>query len=157
MCEEIPEAVSPEGLRARAGMMRERGDESCARHLELAAEKIIKLSAPPKAPGTRLLIELLEKFAAEHEPGNLQRAALLDAIDTLRAAARQPPKTSLEDLDLQANSYSTATKDEEKKLRFTLYKSPGQKDPLGYMILTCEEIYDVGMHLIKNYDRLENL
>ena len=37
------------------------------------------------------------------------------------------------------------------------YKNPGQRDPLGYMILTCEEIYDVGMHLIKNYDRLENI
>ena len=111
----IPESVTPDGLRARAGIMRGQGDESCARHLELAAEEITRLKA------------------------------------------RQPAKNPLEDPELQAHSYSTATIDAERKLRFTLYKSSGQKDPLGYIIMECEEIYDVGMHLIKNYDRLENL
>ena len=115
----IPEAVSPEGLRARAGMMRERGDESCARHLELAADEIIKLKAA--------------------------------------APTRQRAKNPLDDPELEAVSYSTATIDDEKKLRFTLYKSSGQRDPLGYMILHCEEIYDVGEHLMRNYDRLENI
>ena len=111
----IPEAVSPEGLRVRAGMMRERGDESCARHLELAADEIIRLTP------------------------------------------RQSPKNPLEDPELQAHAYGTMTLPDEKKLRFTIYKNSGQTDPLGYMILTCEEIYDVGSHLLKNYDRLENL
>ena len=125
---QIPEAVSPEGLRARAGMMRERGDESCARHLELAADEIIKLS----------------------------KDAVL--VGKLRAAAtRHLSKNPLEDTELEAVSYSTATLDDEKKLRFTLYKNAGQKDPLGWMIPTCEEIYDVAMHLIKNYDRLEGI
>ncbi|KGT75838.1 hypothetical protein MA20_32130 [Bradyrhizobium japonicum] len=41
---EIPETVTPDGLRARANIMRENGDESCARHLELAAAKIDQLS-----------------------------------------------------------------------------------------------------------------
>ena len=115
----IPEAVSPEGLRARAGMMRERGDESCARHLELAADEIIKLKAA--------------------------------------APTRQQPKNQLDNPELEAVSYSTATIDDEKKLRFTLYKSPGQRDPLGYMILVSEQIYDVATHLLRNYDRLEGI
>jgi hypothetical protein len=32
--------ISPEGLRVRADAMRKRGDESCARHLELAADAL---------------------------------------------------------------------------------------------------------------------
>jgi hypothetical protein len=39
----LPEVVTPEGLNARASIMRERGDESCARHLELAAHEIRRL------------------------------------------------------------------------------------------------------------------
>ena len=110
-------------------------------------------------PGTHLLIELLSKFAAEDEASSLRRATMLDAVDALRATIvpRQQPKNPLEDPELQAHSYATSTLIEEKKLRLTLYKNPGQMNPLGYMILTCEEIYDVGMHLIKNYDRLENI
>lgn len=42
---EIPESVSPEGLEARARIMRQRRDEACARHLELAAAKIRELTA----------------------------------------------------------------------------------------------------------------
>ena len=38
----MPETVTPEGLRARADIMRA-ADPSCARHLELAAEEIQKL------------------------------------------------------------------------------------------------------------------
>ena len=39
-----PRTVSPEGLRVRAKLVRETlGDESCARHLELAADEIAKL------------------------------------------------------------------------------------------------------------------
>ena len=40
---------------------------------------------------------------------------------------------------------------------FTIYKNSGQKDPLGYLIMECEEIYNVGMHLIRNYDKLEGI
>ena len=116
----IPEAVTPDGLIARAGIMRGQGDESCARHLELAAEEI-----------TRLWLE--------------------------RAASRQSAKNPLENPELQAASYSTATLDDEKKLRLTLYKNPHQQDPLGYMILVCEEIYDMSSHLMKNYDKLEGI
>jgi hypothetical protein len=42
----IPESVSPEGLMARAEIMRAT-DPSCARHLELAAEEIKKLRGQP--------------------------------------------------------------------------------------------------------------
>jgi len=83
---------------------------------------------------------------------------MLDAVDVLRATTtRQRAKNPLEDPELEAVSYSTATIEEEKKLRLTLYKNPGQKDPLGYMILQCEEIYDVAMHLMGNYDKLEGI
>jgi hypothetical protein len=44
----VVESVTPEGLRARATLMRESGDESCARHLELAADEIATLSKPKK-------------------------------------------------------------------------------------------------------------
>lgn len=40
---QIPETVSPEGLRERAKIMRGYMDESCARHLELAADRIEEL------------------------------------------------------------------------------------------------------------------
>lgn len=36
----IPEIVTPAGLRYRAEIMRDKGDEACARHLELAADKL---------------------------------------------------------------------------------------------------------------------
>jgi len=40
----LPESVTPEGLRARADIVRKAlGDESCARHLELAADEIVRL------------------------------------------------------------------------------------------------------------------
>lgn len=43
---QIPESVTPEGLRARADIIRKAiGDESCARHLELAADEIVRLKA----------------------------------------------------------------------------------------------------------------
>lgn len=42
---QIPESVTPEGLRARADIVRKSfGDESCARHLELAANEILRLN-----------------------------------------------------------------------------------------------------------------
>ena len=44
----IPESVTPEGLRVRADIVRKSfGDESCARHLELAADEIARLKARP--------------------------------------------------------------------------------------------------------------
>jgi hypothetical protein len=46
----IPESVTPEGLRARADIVRKAlGDESCARHLELAADEIARLTT--RRPG----------------------------------------------------------------------------------------------------------
>jgi len=45
---QIPESVSPEGLRARADLVRRIGDESCARHLELAADEFVRLREPKK-------------------------------------------------------------------------------------------------------------
>ena len=39
----LTESVTPEGLRSRAGIMRLNGDDSCARHLELAAAEIARL------------------------------------------------------------------------------------------------------------------
>lgn len=50
----IPEHVTPEGLRVRADIVRKSvGDESCARHLELAADEIDRLRADnPKREAT---------------------------------------------------------------------------------------------------------
>lgn len=143
----IPESVTPDGLIARAGIMRERGDESCARHLELAAEKIAKLGADAA------LVEQMR--ASKLDPATIVKDIIAFTAAGMPKAPRQLAKNPLEDPELQAHSYSTATQD--KNLRFTLYKNSGQRDPLGYMILQCEEIYDVGMHLIKNYDKLENI
>lgn len=43
---QIPEHVTPEGLRVRADIVRKStGDESCARHLELAADEIARLKS----------------------------------------------------------------------------------------------------------------
>ena len=39
----VAESASPDGLRERAKIMRNRKDESCARHLELAADRIDEL------------------------------------------------------------------------------------------------------------------
>lgn len=58
----IPECVTPDGLRARADIMRERGDESCARHLELAADEIERLTASPAASDLR---ERADNFCIE--------------------------------------------------------------------------------------------
>lgn len=40
----IPETVSPDGLRERAKILLGYMDESCARHLELAADEIERMS-----------------------------------------------------------------------------------------------------------------
>ena len=37
----LVECVTPSGLMKRAEIMRERGDESCARHLEMAAHRLL--------------------------------------------------------------------------------------------------------------------
>ena len=65
---EVLESVSPEGLRARASMVRDKLNDSgsCARHLELAADEIERLRTPTPAPvdwnvvGPKL-VEALEK------------------------------------------------------------------------------------------------
>lgn len=51
----IPEHVTPEGLRVRADIVRKStGDESCARHLELAADEITRLKAKKKGDDPNL-------------------------------------------------------------------------------------------------------
>lgn len=66
----IPECVTPEGLMARADLMRPT-DPSCARHLELAAEEIRKLrgQTPQKGvqgdpQGTRYVTATNDKLKA---------------------------------------------------------------------------------------------
>ena len=86
----IPESVTPEGLRARADIVRKAlGDESCARHLELAADEIVKLSNVP-LPATKVLVELLDKFAAADDDG-LRRAAMLDSVSWQDHASHRLP------------------------------------------------------------------
>ena len=51
----IPEHVTPKGLRVRADIVRKStGDESCARHLELAADEITRLKAKKKGDDPNL-------------------------------------------------------------------------------------------------------
>jgi len=74
----IPETVSPEGLLIRAGIMRERGDESCARHLELAAEEISKVKRR-KIPLTDPTIQAAGFQTATDEEAKKSRLVLLSA------------------------------------------------------------------------------
>lgn len=104
-----PECVTPEGLRARAGIVRKSfGDESCARHLELAADEI-----------TRLL-----------------------------------KKKVGDDPDLEATAYHTATEKTTREAKLTLLR--GRK-VLGYLVIPCERVYDMGTHLLHLYDQLEGI
>ena len=105
----IPESVTPEGLRARADMVRKAlGDESCARHLELAADEIARLKA--------------------------------------RRVGDDPA--------LEATAYSTAVEKSTREAKFTLLR---EKRVLGYLVIPCEKVYDIGIHLLHLYDQLEGI
>ena len=148
----IPESVTPEGLRARADIVRKAlGDESCARHLELAADEIVKLSKVP-LPATKVLVELLDKFAAADDDG-LRRAAMLDAAITLRAFA-QSHKRVQNDSELEATAYGTATEKSTRAVKLSLLR---EKRVLGYLVIPCEKVYDAGTHLLHLYDQLEGI
>jgi hypothetical protein len=106
---QIPESVTPEGLRVRADIVRKSfGDESCARHLELAADEIVRLKAL--------------------RPG--------------------------EDPTLEATAYSTATEKSTREAKLTLLRD---KQVLGYLVIPCEKVYDIGTHLLHLYDQLEGI
>lgn len=106
---QIPENVTPEGLRARADIVRKSlGDESCARHLELAADEIARLKA--RRPG--------------------------------------------DDPALAASAYSTATEKSTREAKFTLLR---EKRVLGYLVIPCEKVYDIGTHFLHLYDQLEGI
>lgn len=90
----ILECVTPVGLRARADIMRERGDESCARHLELAANEIERLTAPPAATVRQAIWALREKAKAEKALGYDGSWADL-AADWLAAADLPAPRGGL--------------------------------------------------------------
>ena len=150
----IPETVTPEGLRARADIVRKAlGDESCARHLELAADEIVKLSKVP-LPATKVLVELLNKFAAADEDG-LRRAAMLDAAITLRAFAQSYTEAHARDgSELEATAYSTAIEKSTREVKLTLLRD---KRVLGSLVMSCERVYDIGTHLLHLYDQLEGI
>jgi hypothetical protein len=151
----IPESVTPEGLRARADIVRKAlGDESCARHLELAADEIVKLSNVP-LPATKVLVELLDKFAAADDDG-LRRAAMLDAAITLRAFAQSyaGTKHTRDDSELGATAYLTATEKSTREVKFTLLR---EKRVLGHLVFSCEQVYDTATHLLHLYDQLEGI
>jgi hypothetical protein len=105
----IPECVTPEGLRVRAGMVRKAtSDESCARHLELAADEIERLKA------TRVG----------------------------------------DDPNLEATAYATHLERKEREVKFTLLRG---RQPLGYLVIPCEKVYDTAHHLLRLYDQLEGI
>jgi hypothetical protein len=105
----IPERVTPEGLRARADIVRKAlGDESCARHLELAADEIARLKA--------------------------------------RRVGDDP--------NLEANAYGMATEKATREAKFTLLR---ERRVLGYLVIPCEKVYDIGTHLLHLYDKLEGI
>ena len=133
----IPEAVSPDGLRARAGIMRERGDESCARHIELAAQALEQKEA--------LLGQAAEKLG--------------EAADTINRlnAARQQPKNPLEDPELQAHCYRTDMDTDSKQVRILFFRDRNQQRLLGYMLMDSPEVYDVASTLMRKYDKLEGI
>ena len=106
---QIPESVTPEGLRVRADIVRKSfGDESCARHLELAADEIARLKA--------------------------------------RRIGDDPA--------LEATAYSTAVEKSTREAKFTLLR---EKRVLGYLVIPCEKVYDIGTHLLRLYDQLEGI
>ena len=151
----IPETVTPEGLRARADIVRKAlGDESCARHLELAADEIVKLSNVP-LPATKVLVELLDKFAAADDDG-LRRAAMLDAAIALRAFAQSHigAKHTRNDSELEATAYSTTTEKSTREVKFMLLR---EKQVLGYLVVPCEKVYSIATHLLHLYDQLEGI
>jgi hypothetical protein len=105
----IPESVTPEGLRARANIVRRAlGDESCARHLELAADEIARLKASKRG----------------------------------------------DDPALEATAYSTAVEKSTREAKLTLLR---EKRVLGYLVIPCEKVYDIGTHLLHLYDQLEGI
>ena len=107
----IPECVTPEGLRVRADLVRKAtGDESCARHLELAADEIVRL-ATKRGP-----------------------------ID--------------DDPSLQATGYHTAIEPATRHARLALMR---RKTQLGYLVIPCEQVYDMGNHFLRLYDQLEGI
>jgi hypothetical protein len=119
----------------------------------------------------------LEKFAGWEPPESDRAKAMLEAAATLRSADEMvnaanaackvasgllEKQTALlekreSDPEYHANAFSTSVNMEEKKVRFTLYKESNKTGPLGYMILTTPEVYDVAQAFLEEYDKLEGI
>jgi hypothetical protein len=109
-------------------------------------------------PTAQKVIADLTKFA-DWEPADSPRAAAMrEAADVLRQLApRQSDSDQLEDTALQAVGFRLDVEHESKQLRIAFFKDRGQKGLLGYMVLECPEIYDLGTDLIRRYDQLEGI
>ena len=75
----IPETVTPEGLRVRARIMRKILDESCARHLELAADEIDRLRA--ELASARKALEPFAKMAELSHQGHKDSRPIIFGFD----------------------------------------------------------------------------
>ena len=86
----IPETVSPEGLRQRACLARDRMNDSgsCARHIELAADEIETLRAETERLSAALAEAIADKrFAeAEHDDLDAKRLAAEARAERMREA-----------------------------------------------------------------------
>ena len=125
---------------------------------ESAIEKLLDALADLRKvplPATKVLVELLDKFAAADDDG-LRRAAMLDAAITLRAFAQSytGAKRAQTDSELEATAYGTATEKSTRAVKLSLLR---EKRVLGYLVIPCEKVYDAGTHLLHLYDQLEGI
>lgn len=63
----------------------------------------------------------------------------------------------LDDPTFCAKGYRTETDDKTKDMRIVFFGDSGQKNILGYMILSAPEAYDMASSILKDYDRLEGI
>jgi hypothetical protein len=105
-------------------------------------------------PSPAQVIAALTKFADWEPPDSPRAKAMRDAALTLRQLA---PQAGDEDSELHATSYAIETHKPTKELRLSFFKDLDQKGLLGYLVLESPEVYDLGMYLIKNYDKLEGI
>lgn len=76
------------------------------------------------------------------------------AAQEIRKLRGQPIQEGLEDDELQATHWESRTNDRLKAATLTFRH---RKALVGYLIMTPEETYELGTHLIHLYDRLEGI
>lgn len=104
------------------------------------------------------LVKRLDTMSGWEPPNSPRAEALKEAADVLRTLPTiQKDGERLHDPHFQSHSYRIDSNKEEGEMRLVIFRNSGQKQVLGYMVMTTAESYELAQVVLKNYDQLEGI